>query len=460
MPMPTGIRGSLKVSKTSQHISNNNFDASTSLERNYIADRKLSTPAMDIFSKEKRHSLGFGGGRPSSPKGSSKTSPKLGPAKPAKLEVKRESPPLVFYGQPSQSSGALLSGQLLLTVDDDEIKLKTLDMVLVAKVTTKKPVSKDCPDCSTKQNELFKWTFLTEPNYFKRGIYTFPFSYLLEGHIPATSHGSLGTIDYILDAKAVTKFSDTITVSRPLTVQRALKPDDDKNAVRWFPPTNITINAVLPSHIHPIGEFPVQVRLSGIVDKSLKDIERRWRVRKMLWRIDEHSKIVSAPCSKHLHKIGGDGKGILHEDIRSLGEDDLKRGWKTDFDTAGGQIECQFNAAVRPDSHPLCDVQSPSGLIATHFFVLELVVSEEQTVGKASNEYATPTGSARVLRMQFKVILTERSGMGISWDEEMPPVYEDVPVSPPGYTKIEDFEGDLGSDEELERMNNEERIRR
>ena len=65
---------------------------------------------------------------------------------------------------------------------------------------------------------------------------------------------------------------------------------------------------------------------------------------------------------------------------------------------------------------------------------------------------AMPTGAARVLRMQFKLVVTTRAGMGISWDEEMPPMYEDVPSSPPGYTKMEDFEGDLGPDEELERM--------
>ena len=49
----------------------------------------------------------------------------------------------------------------------------------------------------------------------------------------------------------------------------------------------------------------------------------------------------------------------------------------------------------------------------------------------------TPTGAARVLRMQFNLNVTERCGLGISWDEEMPPVYEDVPASPPGYTKID-----------------------
>ena len=42
------------------------------------------------------------------------------------------------------------------------------------------------------------------------------------------------------------------------------------------------------------------------------------------------------------------------------------------------------------------------------------------------------------------LILTERSGMGISWDEEMPPMYEDVPASPPGYALayMEDFIGE------------------
>jgi hypothetical protein len=40
--------------------------------------------------------------------------------------------------------------------------------------------------------------------------------------------------------------------------------------------------------------------------------------------------------------------------------------------------------------------------------------------------------------MQFTLVVTEKSGMGISWDEEQPPVYEDVPNSPPGYPRMEE----------------------
>ena len=167
----------------------------------------------------------------------------------------------------------------------------------------------------------------------------------------------------------------------------------------------------------------------------------------MNWRIEETTKIISAVCSKHASKLGGEGKGVMHEDVRTLVSDDMKSGWKTDFDN-GGLIYCEWKAAIPPKSNPSCDVTSPTGQEVSHSLVLEIIVAEEQTAG-VGKDRAAPTGSARVLRMQFKLIVTERSGMGISWDEEMPPMYEDVPNSPPGYLKLDDFEGDLSENEGL-----------
>lgn len=191
--------------------------------------------------------------------------------------------------------------------------------------------------------------------------------------------------------------------------------------------------------------------LTGVIDKSLKNIERRWRIRRVNWKMEERSRIISAACSKHASKIGGEGKGILHEDVRTLASEDVKSGWKTDFSTEGGSIDFEWSAAIKPNLNPCCDVVSPTGLEVSHKLQLEIIVAEEQTAG-VGKDRAAPTGSARVLRMEFKLVLTERSGMGISWDEEMPPMYEDVPNSPPGYIKVDDYEGDLGEDEELERM--------
>ena len=463
MPMPTQVRMTgLKNTKALSHALKTSPDHNPehpdcALKRRDSGQRKPSVAVMDLFKKdhhkEKRNSLGhgLGIGRSSSPaKSSPKNSPKLSPSKPAKLAVEMESPPLVFYGTTAQSSGALMSGSLLLTVSDSELMLQSFEMHLIARIHFKKPVNKDCSACSNKDTTLFTWKFLTEPSHFKHGIHTFPFSYLIPGHVPCTSHGALGNVDYLLDAKAITSMSDAITVSRPLTIQRALMSTSDKTSIRIFPPTNLSVRVVLPSVIHPIGEFPVTMCLTGVVDKRLNSAMRRWRVRRITWRLEEISKIISAACSKHAAKIGGEGKGVMHEDVRTLANNDVKSGWKTDFDTEGGAIEFEWNTAIKPDKNPCCDVTSPTGLEVSHSLVLEIIVAEEQTVGYKDN--AAPTGTARVLRMQFKVVLTQRSGMGISWDEEMPPMYEDVPHSPPGYLKIEDFVGDLGEDEELERM--------
>jgi hypothetical protein len=414
------------------------------LKDSFLNQRRANA-AMDLFHHkkhdEKRRSLTE---KPSS----AKNSPKLAPAKPATLDIAIESPPLVMYGSTATSSGALFSGQLHLTVTEPETKLQSFEMKLLAKVTTKKPVTKDCPDCQTKSNELFKWNFLSEPTRYHKGVHSFPFSYLLPGHLPATTDSQLGKIDYVLSAKAITPLHDTISIESHLKVSRALIPGNDRTSLRIFPPTNLTATVIIPPVIYPIGEFNVQMRIAGVTENN-ETHQRRWRIRKMNWKIEEHSKMISPPCPKHANKVGGENKGILHQETREIGGKDLKDGWKMDFDTQGGLIEMEFPASIKTNAHPICDVESPTGLAVTHNLVIELIVAEELCSLK-NKRSIIPTGTARVLRMQFNLVVTERSGMGISWDEEQPPVYEDVPSSPPGYAKMSDYSGEPLPYEELD----------
>jgi hypothetical protein len=380
----------------------------------------------------------------------------------AKLDMTIESPPLVFYGTPANSTGALFSGRIRVIVPElsGEITLNKFDMRLTSTIVTKKPISRDCPSCSTRSTELFHWDFLTEPIHLKRGNHEFPFSYLFPGHLPASAQGSLGGVQYSLTARAVSSAGEEITLKAPLTIQRAILPGNDRSSVRIFPPTNLTGRVVLPSVVHPIGSFPVQMTLSGVVEKG-EETQTRWRLRKMMWRIEEHQKIVSTACAKHAHKIGGEGKGVLHQETRIIGHSEEKTGWKTDFDTPGGEINMEFEACIKPGCKPVCDLETPGGLEVKHNLVIELIVAEEFCPNK-NTKLITPTGAARVLRMQFNLLVTERSGLGISWDEEMPPVYNDVPASPPGYSTVdkgctmEDYRGSplaaLPDYEELERM--------
>ena len=173
----------------------------------------------------------------------------------------------------------------------------------------------------------------------------------------------------------------------------------------------------------------------------------------MSYRLDELASIISPACPKHSLKLGGTGKGIQHNDTRPLGSQDLKPCWKSDFTSpSDGVIEAEFPASIKPSTSPVCDIEAPTGLSVKHALVVEMVVGEEVAPIRKPGQ-TTPTGIARVLRMQFAVVVTERGGLGISWDEEQPPVYEDVPGSPPSYAcaRVDDFEGELEDGEgELE----------
>ncbi|RJE20963.1 ubiquitin-dependent endocytosis [Aspergillus sclerotialis] len=442
-------------SKSTLNKNNLNFDRAQSPERRLsFAMDHLIHPHRDR-SKEKRRSLGR------SSRSKERSGKEVSHPPSAKLDVIVESPPVVCYGPPSNSTGALFSGRLKIAVSESvgAITLDKLEMSLMSKTTTKKPVSRDCPNCATRTDELNNWNFLTESLTLRHGDHDFPFSYLFPGHIPASCNGSLGRIEYFLSATARDTSGEDFSLVLPVHVKRALLPGNDKTSIRIFPPTNLTGRIVLPSVVHPIGTFPVQMVLSGVVDKG-EETQTRWRLRKMMWRIEEHQKIVSPACQKHAHKIGGEGKGVLHQETRIIGHNEEKSGWKTDFDTAGGEISMEFEASINPSTNPVCDLEAPSGLESKHNLVMELIVAEEFCPNR-NTRLITPTGAARVLRMQFHLHVTERSGLGISWDEEMPPMYEDVPASPPGYTMLdgasamEDYRGSplpLPDYEELDHM--------
>lgn len=377
---------------------------------------------------------------------SNQHSPNLHAAAPGKFEMVVESPPAILHGTVNNSNGAIVGGRLKFHVTDPsgETTLNHFNMVLQVKTYNKKPISKDCPDCAAKTEVIKKWEFLSEPKSFlKMKDNEFPWSHMLEGRMPATSNAQLGAIAYAFVVTATTSLGETISFTHPLDVKRAIHPSPDKTSIRIFPPTHLTGKLLMPPVVHPIGTFPVSMSLTGVVEKKDQS-QTRWRLKKMMWRIEEHCKVKSAPCARHIHKVS-EGKALQHTDSRQLGSDEMKSGWKTDFDTPGGEIVLEFDAqlSTKPSHKVCCDVDSESGLEVKHNLVIELIVAEEFVPNKNTN-LITPTGAARVLRMQFAIIVSERAGMGISWEDEMPPMYDDVPPSPPGYGRADSTNGAFG----------------
>lgn len=344
-----------------------------------------------------------------------------------------------------------MSGLLHLDIHPQFIEVESFKMVLQAEVLTRRPIAAHCSNCTTRTEELHKWTIIGEPVVLAHGVHTYPFSYLIPGNLPATNTNALGRIRYYLNAVALSAQGDEIKFSREIQISRAILPGPERHSVRIFPPTNLSAHVSLPNIVHPDGDFQLGIRLDGVVSPAK---ETRWRLRKMLWRIDEASKVVSPSCPHHQTKLCGDGKGILHEDVCTVGSGELKSGWKTDYSN-GGRIEMEVMVGIPAHINAACDIDSPCGIKVSHNLVVEMVVAEEHVSTPISHiprsasiliwikcpkgtgtRLVTPTGAARVLRMQFLLHVSARAGLGISWDEEQPPLYDNIPPAPPKYLPI------------------------
>jgi len=230
-----------------------------------------------------------------------------------------------------------------------------------------------------------------------------------------------------------------VTHAEKIELRRVIFPGNDKNSIRIFPPTNITAKVSVNPTFYQESEIKVALRLDGLATRNKDHSIMRWRLRRLNWRIEEDQQILSTSCPKHTNKVPEGRDGISIKEKRTIGEHEVnptKNPWKADY--TAGEIESEFIASLSKHGTPT--VSDPSlKLEVSHMLVVEMVVSEEWAPVKKPNQ-ATPTGSARILRAQFPLTLTQRPGLGVAWDEETPPIYQDVPPSPPHYQgRVENF---------------------
>jgi arrestin-related trafficking adapter 1 len=400
------------------------------LHQNF-ARRNRDPESMDLLRRHKLTLLAASRRRDSS------TSRSPAPTKkpPATVDIAVESPPLVSYGPAATSSGALFSGQLVLNVAE-KTTFSQIEVRLLCATSVRKPIVKDCPDCHSRNREMKTWNFAVEPRTLDAGEHKFPVSFLFAGSLPATMSSHLCIVDYHFAVHARTKDGVDIRLSKTIELGRAFHPGSDRNSVRVFPPTNVTANMTHNPVIYDSGEIPMVLKLEGM-SRTERSSQLRWRLRRLVWRVQETEKVVSNPCPRHTDKVPAGSPGLQHEHTRLLGELELDRAktpWKTDSST--GAVYAEFAAklnTVRGEA-PTNDENAPDrGILVSHALVVEMVVVEESSPLGRAGAQGIPTGAARILRATFPLTLTRRGGMGVAWDEETPPVYQDVPPSPPRY---------------------------
>ncbi|KAI1364159.1 hypothetical protein F5Y08DRAFT_219835 [Xylaria arbuscula] len=358
----------------------------------------------------------------------------------ASLDFKIESGAAVMYGSPEESTGALVSGQLQLRVKDETFEVENLDAKLEIRVTQKKPFKDHCQHCATQKTELKSWSFLAEPTALGKRTHDFPFSVLLEGHLPATTDNHLLSIEYVFTAEARPRDGGLpLKLRRVIDVRRSLPaPTVPHHSVRIFPPTDITANVHYDPVIYPNATSRFNLRLDGIGKHNVSSVEY-WKLKRLSWKLEEDITTVAPACQKHTPKTasaeGSEAKkGITRSDTRVIAHADLHSGWKADYRSADGTVEAEveYQTGGFPSRTASCDVRGHDGTQVSHRLVVEMVVSQEYAP-LAHMRHVTPTGVARILRMNFAVVITDRAGLGVSWDNEAPPIYQDVPPSPPPY---------------------------
>lgn len=300
---------------------------------------------------------------------------------PFELSIDLESPPIILYGLPNESSGSLLSGQLTFTIKPevfkhdsaktdintsttrpltkrthsqntlhqlsqtlsnlnlspttsnnnspigskqnsssnllnllnlkDHILINSVQLCLNQKIHYAKPFLPpsnslgNCNSCKNKTVELARWDIMAQSKNLPSGKHSYPFSHLLPGNLPATTSlgsSSLTSIKYEL--VAITSYNNRqnhqtlVKVVLPLNVSRSILRGPDRNSLRVFPPTDVTATAVLPNVIYPKSSFALELRLDGV---STED--KRWRMRRVGWRIEEQVKVKANACVNHKTKL-------------------------------------------------------------------------------------------------------------------------------------------------------------
>lgn len=280
---------------------------------------------------------------------------------PVDLELNVESPPCVLYGSSTDSTGALICGQYVLRVKDplkddfvysvndeptqshshshshknkveyDSICITSVKLKFVQKVTYNRPFIPDasvsasstalqlpaaaanniinCKNCQIRYTALKTWDIQQSKKILCLGRHAFPFSYLIPGSVPSTSalglnanskiqYELIGTVTYIDPINSNKHFQ--IKINMPVPVTRSIHRGPDKNSLRVFPPTQLTAAAVIPNVVYPKSTFPLEMKLEGISSPSTgKGSDKRWRMRKLAWRLEETTRIKTNVCSQH-----------------------------------------------------------------------------------------------------------------------------------------------------------------
>lgn len=343
--------------------------------------------------------------------------------------------------------GSLVSGSVVITVLEDSVEINSLTAVLNSHTTHKQPFKKLCSNCKHQYAKIQNWSLLTEPTVLPRGPHQFPFSALIEGHLPPSMDTPIFAVSYEFQAEVVClkskgkagKESSVTTFERDLCVKPSLSgPNLPRNKSYLFASTGIAVAAGFEPVIRPLAPNKVAIKIAGLSSTAGSgETAHTWRLCKAAWSVEENIKTIAEPCEQHARGLEKtEEKNAVRRKVRTLGSKDLYECWSSPDED--GTVDMEFSYSIRQDSalgprlKYTSDMKTPNGARVNHSLVLELILIKE-IFPEGRPELAMRTGTARILSLPYRVLLTDESGMKPAFNEEIPPSYQDVFVHPPTY---------------------------
>ncbi|KAF4990247.1 hypothetical protein FDECE_14454 [Fusarium decemcellulare] len=359
------------------------------------------------------------------------------------IAVRSEYPEITFFGSVEEETDAIISGEVALEVDQDEVFITSLDVKLNLHISYKRPFKLHCRRCRHSTSQLQNCQLLKKPASFARGKHSLPFVVSLDGCNPASTENSLIAVKYEVNAEAkVAQHKsgtlETIVAESPIIVKRALSFSEmPQHSVRTV--DSGRTSAQYHSIIHPMETNKFTFEFDGLSDVGETGIPRKWELRKITWLLVEETNLRAPACDKHRPSTAAEGDWnaeLRTRETQILSDGVLQNDW-----TAGrtnSNVKMEFEYATDSQVSKSGDLWQPSngrlpgGAKISHCLILWLHLSlEDERQSKAGPKSAGINDKFR--RLSYDIEITDCADKDARYGVEAPPLYGTVSHGPPVY---------------------------
>ncbi|PNS19734.1 hypothetical protein CAC42_7701 [Sphaceloma murrayae] len=335
--------------------------------------------------------------------------------------------------------GSYLTGVVSVHIVGDYGPVDHLAGGLSMRIKNKKPVQANCRACKHQSMEIETWNIPIRGGTLTHGTHDFPFSVLLPANLPASLDTSTLSVGFELTAELHSPSTTSLPMAqtkRPVLVKQIpCLVGAPRISAQTFASEGIDAVAVIDPVLRPTAANKATISLAGLRCRT-RDANTAaiWRIRKAAWKLQETITTSATACERHTLSDIDDRKTVLTKS-KDISSHSIEGPWIMSEADSTAEVEFEFGIANRgglmggapkwnDDSH------TAEGTELSHTLVVELILVKE-TVGDELVDREIGTGSVRILRLPYKIIMTSTSE---DCANQILPSYEAVDGSLPCYT--------------------------